>query len=354
MLSRRSLSIVGHARAKVGEKVRDEVGRRVDAGKRSLTATSRKLVSHYLPDSGYARLEYGAILDGHTVNLCVVPPTGSAGERAQAWIDVSSRTATRSVPARLRATREGWRVECAFLIGERLGGLDLAAGRWNLGLRVEAPGETPRIMPIRGADANQSTNGPTVAARSCPVTGARHRFGLSPGGRARIDVLAPRASAELVSARLMLARGELTIDVIGAPEAPTAVEAICGEIRVPCITPAAPDRPISDSRIVAQIPLADLSLAHQAPSRDTRVWTFEVRLNSGSTLPVGRRLHGLRHPLRVLGTQEILLAVRHGVLARARTGFTRRGTFELLLTPTAAGLRRPAHQLPAPGKQTAS
>lgn len=354
MLSRRSLSIVGHARAKVGEKVRDEVGRRVDAGKRSLTARSRKLVSRYLPDSGYARLEYGAILDGHTVNLSLIPPAESAGEGTRAWIDVVSRTSTRSVPAQLRRTRQGWRVECTFLLGERLGGLDLAAGRWNLDLRVEAPGGSPKTLPIRGANASHGTTGPTVAARSCPITGARHRLGLSPSGRARLDVLAPRASAELVDARLMLARGELTIDVVGASEAPAAVEAVCGEARMPCTPPSEQESAAPSGRIVAQIPLRDMSLAHQGAGRETRVWTFEVRLSGGGTLTVGRRLHGLRHPLRVLGTQEMLIAVRQGVLARARTGFTRRGTFELLLTPPAAALNRPPHRLPAPGKQTAS
>lgn len=351
MLSKRSLTIVGHARAKVGEKVRDEASRRLTAGKHTLTATSRKLITRYLSDSGHARLEYGAILDGHTVNLCVVPPPGPVREGSQAWIDITSGTDTRSVPARLCQTRKGWRVECTFLLGEQLGGLDLGSGRWNLDLRTETSDGQASILPIRGVNPNHGTTGPTVAARSCPITGARHRFGLSPTGRARIDVLAPRPSAELIDAKLMFARGEITVDVVGSAKAPTAVEAVCGEVRIPCAAPPDQGDVRVDGRIVAQLPLRDMSLAAPQPPRESRVWTFEVRLDDGSTLSVGRRLHGLRQPLRILGSQELLVAVRSGALSRARTGFTRRGTFELFLTPPAAASSRPPQQLSALGKQ---
>jgi hypothetical protein len=352
MLSQHSLSVVRHARKRVAQVAGDKTKRQLDKRKRQVAQAGRQLISRRLAGSDSAWLEYGAILDGHTLNLCLRPPAGIAADNLDARVVLGSAGAPVELPATIRASAKSWRVECTALLGAQLGGIDVPPGRFTLDLHLSSPDRhEARVLAVRGERSGGSPSGPTLAQQTCPITGVRHRFGLTVTGRARLDVLPAAALAELVDLRLSLTSALLTVNLIGSDSGISAIEAVAEHGSLPCPVweppvqeqPAAPESNAGradGSRLTVRVPLAAMAARQGGKQAEAARWSFEAVLTDGRRLRVARQLHGLRSPLRVFTTQSVPIAIGHRTVLRVTTGFTRRGTLELFLRPALAG--RPA------------
>ena len=364
MLSQHSLSVVSHARKRVAQVAGDKTKRQLDKRKRQVAQAGRQLISRRLAGSDSAWLEYGAILDGHTLNLCLRLPAGIAADNLEARVVLASARGPIELPATIHAGAKSSRVECTALLGAQLGGIDVPPGRFILDLHLSAPDRREAtVLAVRGERSGGSPSGPTVAQQTCPITGVRHRFGLTVTGRARLDVLPAAAHAELVDLRLSLTGALLTVNLIGSDARISAVEAVAehGSLPCPAWEPPALDSPTApepnagradDPRLTVRVPLAEMAARQGGKQADAARWSFEAVLTDGRRLRVARQLHGLRSPLRVFTAQSLPVAVGYRTLLRVATGFTRRGTLELFLRPALAG--RPAvPTLSAQREQTA-
>jgi hypothetical protein len=230
-------------------------------------------------------VSYAAVLDGHTLNLCVLLPAETPGDAAE----VTFRQGRRRLhaPARIRRTADGrLQAEAAVLLGAGLGGLPVDAGRWKAGLLLGGSRRLPLVLP----EPTGPQHGLTRQQAGSVMTGLRHRIGRTTFGTLRLHVSPLRPSAEVVQVHLDLSGVQVDFRVVGDTAAEGEVEFVARgrTLRI------RPQR-LGDRLLRVAAPLTAMTPARRRPEH----WDVVFCAADGRRLRLGHRLHDLHDPARV-------------------------------------------------------
>ncbi|GHC69395.1 hypothetical protein [Streptomyces cinnamoneus] len=318
---------------KVGATVRRRAASGLATGRSTLVDSVLMPAAH----GSAARVQYAAVLDGHTLNLNAVLPSGTPADGGAHVLLVSGSTRLRA-EARLRQDAAGrTTAEATVLLGEEIGGLPLGTGRWTLGLELDG-GTAPVRLRLLG-DGPPDYAGPTRALATCPRTGRRHRLGLTPAGALRLTVAAPLPRAEVLriersftGAKLLFALYGPAASAAGDPR--PAVELLDQQRRQLLHHDAEP-LPGDDTAWRVTLPLGRL-LAGTSGRQ-----TLSLRLVPGprgaKPLDLGRHDHDLNAPRKVLTPPAFTVRTETGAFIQVKPQYTRRGALQLVCTPSSLG-----------------
>ncbi|MDT0452033.1 hypothetical protein [Streptomyces hesseae] len=332
---------------KVGQTVR----RRVNTG--IATGRDTYVDSVLMPASqgSAARVQYAAVLDGHTLNLhATLPagtlPEGDTGTTAHVVL-VSGTTRLRAEAVLGREENGEISVTATTLLGDTLGGVPVTPGRWHLSLELEPArheGRAALRLRLLGDGAPLYT-GPTRALATCAVTGRRHRLGITPAGQLRLTVAPARARAEVL-------RVERSFSGVGVLFAIYGSGTAIADGERPVVEVAELDRKHALDRRPAE-PLPGDATAWRltvplAKLIDTsRKQTLTLRLPRGARgtkpLEIGRHEHDLRSPRQVVTPPKFTVRAADSTFVQVKPQYTRRGALQLVCTPRtpAAGATGP-------------
>ncbi|MEZ0089444.1 hypothetical protein [Streptacidiphilus sp. EB129] len=313
---------------------RDYVQRRVVVG---VSEGSRALVHNLrAPFSAgtVAEVEYAAVLDGHTLNvLAPLPRSARRAETAQLVLEHGS-TRLR-VDARLRPGPDGVSgVEATLLLGERIGGLAVAPGRWRISVELVGPDGTPAVLALIGPGRPTAVKGPAGSFKVCPRTGTRYRTGLTSTGQLRLSVAPPVASAELVRVKTGLTSLSVDFRLLALPAQGAQLLLVTDGTR---LTLPFEELPGHDGLLRSTVPLRDVFTR----SSGARTWEFSVQAGQGRRLPLQRRAHDLYAPGRFMTLPRVSGVAADGAIWHARPRFSRTMTLQLRSYP-AQGIAAPA------------
>ncbi|MFF4456221.1 hypothetical protein [Streptomyces goshikiensis] len=345
---------------KVGASVR----RRAAAGLASGRSTLVDSVLMPAAQGSAARVQYAAVLDGHTLNLRALLPAGvpvatpgttgsdadgrdADGRDAEATdaeatprahvLFISGGTRIRAA-ARLHRERDGQTsVQATVLLGEDIGGVPVTLGRWTLGLELDSGAPAPLRLQLIG-DGAPAYGGPTRPLDTCVRTGRRHRLGLTPAGRLRLTIAPAVARAEVLRVNRAFTGTSVLFAVYGPDAAragatPPIVELVEQQRRTVLRHTAEP-LPADATAWRVTLPLGRLL--------DTSVrQTWSLRLvpgpRGGKPLELGRHGHDLRSPRKVLTPPKFTVRAEDGTFVEVKPQYTRRGTLQLVCTPRKLG-----------------
>ncbi|MEV4434553.1 hypothetical protein [Streptomyces sp. NPDC049555] len=316
---------------KVGQQVRRRVGTGIANGRDTYVDSVLMPAAH----GSAARVQYAAVLDGHTLNLQAVLPAGTPEAAPAHLVLVNGATAVRT-EARLERTTAGELTATAtVLLGAEAGGLPVTVGRWHLALEVERPGATVRLRLL--GDGAPAYGGPTRPLAVCPVTGRRHRLGITPAGQLRLTVAAAEPRAEVLRIERSFSGVDVLFALYGADAGGTRpVVELAEQDRRGVVRYTAEPLPGDDSAWRLTVPLARVL--------DTsRAQTWSLRLpraaRGARPLELGRRGHDLRAPRQVLTPPKFTVRAADGTFVQVKPQYTRRGALRLVCTPRTPSTR---------------
>ncbi|WP_174261706.1 hypothetical protein [Streptomyces sp. ADI95-16] len=365
---------------KVGASVR----RRAAAGLASGRSTLVDSVLMPAAQGSAARVQYAAVLDGHTLNLRALLPAGvpvagpdasgadvsgpdasgpdasapdASGPDASApdasapdasgpdgdaparahVLFISGGTRIRAA-ARLHRERDGQTsVQATVLLGEDIGGVPVTLGRWTLGLELDSGSPAPVRLQLIG-DGAPAYGGPTRPLDTCVRTGRRHRLGLTPAGRLRLTIAPAVARAEVLRVNRAFTGTSVLFAVYGPDTArdgatPPIVELVEQQRRTVLRHTAEP-LPADATAWRVTLPLGRLL---DTSARQT--WSLRVvpGPRGGKPLEIGRHGHDLRSPRKVLTPPKFTVRAQDGTFVEVKPQYTRRGALQLVCTPRKSG-----------------
>ncbi|MEU7134032.1 hypothetical protein [Streptomyces sp. NPDC046261] len=322
---------------KVGATVR----RRAASGLASGRTTFVDSVLMPASQGSAARVQYAAVLDGHTLNLHATLPAGTeaadeAGARAHLLL-VNGDTRLRA-EARIERDAAGrTSVAATVLLGAEIGGLPVTAGRWTLGLELRDEHPAPVRLRLLG-DGPPPCTGPTRPLATCPRTGRRHRLGLTPAGQLRLTVAPPQPRAEVLRIDRSFTGARLLFAVYGPATAgdgaaQPVVELVDQHRQVR--RRAAEPLPGDDGAWQVTLPLAKLLTA--GSGRQTWSFRYVSGHRGAKPLELGRHENDLTAPRKVLTPPVFTVRTEDGTFVQVKPQYTRRGALQLVCTPRALG-----------------
>lgn len=333
---------------KVGASVR----RRAAAGLASGRSTLVDSVLMPAAQGSAARVQYAAVLDGHTLNLRALLPAGvpvpgaSGADAAGADGDAPARAhvlfisgGTRiRAAARLHRERDGQTsVQATVLLGEDIGGVPVTLGRWTLGLELDSGSPAPVRLQLIG-DGAPAYGGPTRPLDTCVRTGRRHRLGLTPAGRLRLTIAPAVARAEVLRVNRAFTGTSVLFAVYGPDAArdgaaPPVVELVEQQRRTVLRHTAEP-LPADATAWRVTLPLGRLV---DTSARQTWSLRLVPGPRGGKPLEIGRHGHDLRSPRKVLTPPKFTVRAEDGTFVEVKPQYTRRGALQLVCTPRKSG-----------------
>ncbi|MQY09325.1 serine/threonine-protein kinase [Actinomadura macrotermitis] len=307
--------------------VRHRVRRETDEAIR--TAVARSGLARAVASGPAVAAEYFAVLDGSTLNLHAVLPAGVDGPAEVVFARHGRELRAPAEPA------PGGRVTAVTVLGAAQGGVPLTPGGWRVGLAVRtARGERAVGLLARAGD---DLDGPTAADPPCPRSGARYTPGSSATGHCLLRVTVPEPSAEVVRFERTLARIEIGVRLVAVDAGRLAVR-FQARGNGPAHTVAA-DRDGDGFRV--RVPLAAMARDGRGGER---VWDVFAEPPGHRPLRLGRHLHDVRDPRRVLRIPQGTVATGPAALLRVRPYYTGNGDLALGCAPVAPSTDAPLEE----------
>ncbi|MEV5576536.1 hypothetical protein AB0L06_41455 [Spirillospora sp. NPDC052269] len=326
------------------QRLREEAEVRTAVAQRRVRRETDEAVRAAIARSGLARVvasgpsaevSYFAVLDGCTLNLHARLPEAVDGPAELEFVRAGRR---------LRAPVDpvvAGELAATVPLGEATGGVRLTRGGWRIGLRVHTTTGERAFTLLGGARVLGTWDGPTTLTPPCPLTGMRFVPETSTTGMCLLRVADPEPSAEIVGLDLTFARITVDFELVGATAAAQAAVRFQSRGKAggsaPAHTVAATpvERPGARGPVFrVTVPLRQM--ASGSGSRE-RLWHLFAEPSGHRPLRLGRRLHDVRDPRRVLRVAQRMLAVTPGALLRVRPYYTGSGDLVLACAPVQAG-----------------
>ncbi|MEU4213123.1 hypothetical protein AB0F13_24560 [Streptomyces sp. NPDC026206] len=323
---------------KVGATVRRRAASGLASGRNTLVDSVLMPAAH----GSAARVQYAAVLDGHTLNLHAALPAGTEAAEdpaARAHLLLVNGDTRLRAEARLQRDEAGrMTVAATVLLGEEIGGLPVTTGRWTLGLELRDDDPAPVRLRLLG-DGPPDYAGPTRPLATCPRTGRRHRLGLTTAGQLRLTVAPAQARAEILRIDRSFTGAGLLFAVYGqavtGDGAGQPVVELVDQQRRQVLRQAVEPLPGDDTAWRVTLPLARLL----ATTSGRQTWSFRLVPGSRGAKPLdlGRHDHDLTAPRKVLTPPAFTVRAENGTFVQVKPQYTRRGALQLVCTPRSLG-----------------
>jgi hypothetical protein len=278
-----------------------------------------------LSGDAIADARLAAVLDGRTLNIDMHVDQFRHDEVASAELRAVRGSTRRTTPARIRAGVDGtlW-VEATALLDDNPGGFGLRPGtQWLLEVLLRTRSGAEHVLKVLGGRQNAGTSGLTVPSPPHPETGHRYKVRLLLSGRLALTVVAPAPTAELRRVELDWLRAALEVQVVGRPlTTPVTIEIVKRNGTTHVSVPA---EPVGGGRVRCDLPLAKLAKVGSGARVVLRV--------DGQRLRVGRFLHDLANPAKILKPTPAIVWAAPGKCARIEVRFTQAGAMTLACRP---------------------
>ena len=283
-------------------------------------------VTRALSGNAFIDARLAAVLDGRTLNIDLLAPQFRADDVTAAELHAVRGSVRRTTPARVRREADGsCAVEATALLDDSPGGYALRPGDpWFLEVMLHTRTRGRRILKVLGGRQNAGTTGLTIPSPPHPDTGYRYKARLYWSGRLALTVTPPAATAELSRVELDWTRAELEVRAVGWQLGDESVVEVANRSGTARVTAAAGR--VGADRVRCTLPVAELA----GLTRTGRETVLNVFVRSdGRRLRVGRVLHDLMNPGRVLKPTPAIIWAGPGSSLRVQVRFTPAGGMSL-------------------------
>ena len=283
-------------------------------------------VTRALSGSSFIDARLAAVLDGRTLNIDMLAPQFRADDVVAAELHVVRGAVRRTTPARVRREPDGTcGIEATALLDDSPGGYALRPGDpWLLEVMLQTVSRGRRILKVLGGRQNAGTTGLTLPSPPHPETGYRYKARLYWSGRLALTVTPPAPAAELSRVHLDWTRAELEVRAVGWRMPEQAVVEVANRSGTARVTAEA-SRSGAD-RVRCALPVGELA-GLTRPGKET---VLNVFLRSeGRRFRVGRVLHDLMNPGKVLKPTPAIIWAAPGRSLRVQVRFTPAGGMTL-------------------------